>query len=90
MQLGGELTDFIVVLRNTDAVKAFCGRGHLSVGASLSAAAGPLGRSADADLRAGDGGAAACYSYSCSKGMRWLAPSNVREVMCAVEHLGHK
>ncbi|CAK9151730.1 unnamed protein product [Ilex paraguariensis] len=67
-QVGGELTDFIIVLRTTDAVKTFCGYGHLSVGAGLSAAVGTVGRAAEADFRAGDGGYAACYTYSCSKG----------------------
>ena len=65
---GGELTDFIIVLRTTDAVKTFSGNIHLSVGAGLSAAVGIVGRAAEADVRAGDGGYAACYTYSCSKG----------------------
>lgn len=69
LQAGGELTDFIVVLRTEEAVKTFSGNTHLSVGAGISAAAGIVGRSAEADLRAGDGGYAACYTYSCSKGM---------------------
>ncbi|XP_008790050.1 uncharacterized protein LOC103707375 isoform X1 [Phoenix dactylifera] len=67
-QAGGELTDFIIVLRTKDAVKTFSGNTHLSVGAGISAAAGIVGRTAEADLRAGDGGYAACYTYSCSKG----------------------
>ncbi|XP_072960983.1 uncharacterized protein [Typha angustifolia] len=67
-QAGGELTDFIIVLRNKDAVRTFSGNAHLSVGAGISAAAGIIGRAAEADLRAGDGGYAACYTYSCSKG----------------------
>eukprot|EP00249_Psilotum_nudum_P017196 c26205_g1_i2 orf=424-2112(+) len=67
-QVGGELTDFIIVLRTSRAVKAFSGHIHLSVGAGISAAAGPLGRAAEADLHVGDGGAAACYTYSCSQG----------------------
>jgi lipid-binding SYLF domain-containing protein len=29
---------------------------------------GIVGRAAEADVRAGDGGYAACYTYSCSKG----------------------
>ncbi|GKB03888.1 RING/FYVE/PHD-type zinc finger family protein [Tanacetum coccineum] len=66
--VGGELTDFIIVLRNSDAVKTFGGNAHLSVGAGASAAAGIIGRAAEADFRAGDGGYAACYTYSCSKG----------------------
>ncbi|TMW86585.1 hypothetical protein EJD97_021174 [Solanum chilense] len=67
-QAGGELTDFIIVLRTTDAVKTFGGDAHLSVGAGVSAAAGIIGRTAEADLRAGTAGYAACYTYSCSKG----------------------
>ncbi|CAL9105719.1 unnamed protein product [Musa textilis] len=67
-QAGGELTDYVIVLRNKDAVRIFSGNAHLSVGAGLSAAAGIVGRTAEADLRAGDGGHAACYTYSCSKG----------------------
>lgn len=67
-QVGGELTDFIVVLRTEDAVKTFSGKAHVSVGAGVSAAAGIVGRAAEANLRAGDGGYAACYTYSCSKG----------------------
>jgi hypothetical protein len=49
-------------------VKAFCSRIHFSMGAGVSAAAGPVGRAAEADIRAGDRGAATCYTYSCSKG----------------------
>nr|XP_010915462.1 lateral signaling target protein 2 homolog isoform X1 [Elaeis guineensis]XP_029119064.1 lateral signaling target protein 2 homolog isoform X1 [Elaeis guineensis]XP_029119065.1 lateral signaling target protein 2 homolog isoform X1 [Elaeis guineensis] len=67
-QAGGELTDFIIVLRTKEAVKTFSGNTHLSVGAGISASAGIVGRAAEADLRAGDGGYAACYTYSCSKG----------------------
>ncbi|KAL2341022.1 hypothetical protein Fmac_008962 [Flemingia macrophylla] len=67
-QAGGELTDFIIVLRTNDAVKTFSGNMHVSLGAGLSAALGVVGRSAEADVRAGDGGYAACYTYSCSKG----------------------
>ncbi|KAG8070199.1 hypothetical protein GUJ93_ZPchr0006g40943 [Zizania palustris] len=68
-QAGGELADFIIVLRNTDAIKTFSGKAHLSVGAGLSASVGHVGRVAEADFRAGDGGYAACYTYSCSKGL---------------------
>ena len=57
------------MLRNTDAIRTFSGKAHLSVGAGVSASAGHVGRVAEADFRAGDGGYAACYTYSCSKGM---------------------
>ncbi|KAL9325780.1 hypothetical protein ACSQ67_006425 [Phaseolus vulgaris] len=67
-QIGGELMDFIVVLRDMKAVKTFCSRMHLSLGAGCSAAAGPVGRVLEADIRAGDRGTGMCYTYSCSKG----------------------
>ncbi|KAF8413674.1 hypothetical protein HHK36_001666 [Tetracentron sinense] len=71
-QAGGELTDFIIVLRTNDAVKTFSGNMHVSIGAGLSAAVGIVGRAAEADVRAGDGGYAACYTYSCSKGASFV------------------
>ncbi|KAG0485737.1 hypothetical protein HPP92_009816 [Vanilla planifolia] len=67
-QAGGEFTDFIIVLRTTDAVKNFSGNVHISVGVGVSMAAGIVGRAAEADLHAGAGGFAACYTYSRSKG----------------------
>lgn len=50
----------------------FSGTAHLSVGAGMSAAVGIIGRAAEADIRAGDGGYGACYTYSCSKGCQKL------------------
>ncbi|CAD5191432.1 unnamed protein product [Musa acuminata subsp. malaccensis] len=67
-QIGGELMDFIVVLHGSKAVKAFSSNMHISLGAGLSFAAGPVGRVFEADLRAGDKGSGMCYTYSCSKG----------------------
>ncbi|KAL6574128.1 hypothetical protein OROHE_001670 [Orobanche hederae] len=67
-QAGGELTDFIIVLRTNDAVKNFCSDAHMSIGAGVSAAVGIIGRTAEADMRAGPSGFASCYTYSCSKG----------------------
>lgn len=56
------------MLRTKSAIKTFSGNVHFSIGAGLSAAAGTVGRAAEADVRAGVGGYAACYTYSCSKG----------------------
>lgn len=67
-QAGGELMDFIIVLHDSKAVKTFCSRMHFSLGAGCSAAAGPVGRVLEADLRAGDRGSGMCYTYSCTKG----------------------
>lgn len=60
--------DFIIVLHGSNAVKTFSSRMHFSLGAGLSAAAGPVGRVLEADLRAGEKGSGMCYTYSCSKG----------------------
>ncbi|XP_071718950.1 SH3 domain-containing protein PJ696.02-like [Rutidosis leptorrhynchoides] len=67
-QAGGEFADLIIVLRSEEAVKTFCSDVHLSFGAGLSAAVGVVGRTAEANVRAGSGGYAACYTYSCTKG----------------------
>lgn len=68
------MMDFIIVLHDSRAVKTFCSRMHFSIGAGCSAAAGPVGRVLEADLRAGDRGSGMCYTYSCSKGtVTWIA-----------------
>jgi lipid-binding SYLF domain-containing protein len=67
-QVGGELMDYIIVLHDYKAVKTFCSRMHFSLGAGCSAAAGPIGRVVEADIRAGDKGSGMCYTYSCTKG----------------------
>ncbi|KAJ3679556.1 hypothetical protein LUZ60_017567 [Juncus effusus] len=67
-QIGGELTDFILVLHGSESVKTFTSQMHFSLGAGLSAAAGPVGRVLEADVRAGEKGSGCCYTYSLSKG----------------------
>ncbi|KAI3740211.1 hypothetical protein L2E82_30635 [Cichorium intybus] len=67
-QGGGEFADLIIVLRSEEAVKTFSSDVHVSVGAGLSAAVGITGRTAEANMRAGTGGYATCYTYSCTKG----------------------
>lgn len=64
--------DFIIVLHDSKAVKTFCSRMHFSLGAGCSAAAGPIGRVVEADLRTGDKGSGMCYTYSCSKGSKLI------------------
>lgn len=70
------------MLRTSKAVETFSGNVHLSVGAGLSAAVGVVGRAAEADIRAGDGGYAACYTYSCSKGTLIFVPFLFRINSC--------
>ncbi|MGI9088601.1 MAG: YSC84-related protein [Chthoniobacterales bacterium] len=64
-QIGAQITDFVFVLNTGDAVRAFSRDGNVTLGADLSAAAGPVGR----DLQAGVTPTAAVYTYSRSKGL---------------------
>jgi len=67
--IGGELTDYVILLNTQSAVDAFSGRGQVALGGELDVALGPVGRSAGGDLHLGDGGIAPAYTYSHSKGL---------------------
>jgi lipid-binding SYLF domain-containing protein len=69
LQIGGELTDVMLVLTTDSAVETFKSRGQLSVGAELGVSAGPYGRSAEMDVQAGNKGAAHAFSYAHSQGL---------------------
>src|SRR5574337_1481622 len=63
-QIGGEVSEFVIVLNTAEAVKAFSRGGNVSLGADLSVAAGPVGRTAGASIMP----VAAVYTYSRSQG----------------------
>lgn len=65
LQIGAEVTDFVFVLNNDEAVRAFSHGGNVKIGADASAVAGPVGRHAEADVMP----TAAIYTYSRSKGL---------------------
>src|SRR5713101_7240502 len=65
LQIGAEMTDFVIVLNNDAAVRAFSKGGNVTLGADASVAAGPVGRAAEADVTP----KAAVYTYSKSKGL---------------------
>ena len=65
LQFGAEVTDFVFVLNNDAAVRAFSRGGNVTLGADASVAAGPVGRAAEANVVP----RAAIYSYSRSKGL---------------------
>lgn len=67
-QLGGELTDLMLVLHSDEAVKAFCSNVRVSLGGTVSVAVGPVGRQAEATMVVGEMGHSTIYSYSCTKG----------------------
>ncbi len=65
LQAGAQVTDFVIVLNNDAAVQAFSRGGNVTIGADVSAAAGPVGRTAAGAVTP----AAAVYTYSKSKGL---------------------
>src|SRR6266700_3194197 len=65
LQAGAQVTDFVIVLNNDAAVQAFSRGGNLTIGADVSAAAGPVGRTASGAITP----RAAVYTYSKSKGL---------------------
>jgi SH3 domain-containing YSC84-like protein 1 len=65
LQVGAEVTEFVFVLNTDNAVQAFSRGGNVQIGGSLSAAAGPVGRSAEAGVLP----VAAVYTYSRSQGL---------------------
>src|SRR5438552_3130880 len=64
-QIGAEVTDFVFVLNNNAAVRAFSKGGNVTLGADASVAAGPMGRDAHVAVAP----TAAIYDYSRSKGL---------------------
>jgi lipid-binding SYLF domain-containing protein len=64
-QAGVQVSEYVIILNTEEAVKAFSQGSNVTLGASLSAAVGPLGRSAEA----GAAPQAAIYTYSRSQGI---------------------
>jgi SH3 domain-containing YSC84-like protein 1 len=74
-QIGGKTTDLVMFIMNEQGMKDLM-QGHLKVGADVSAAAGPVGRSASADA----GYKAGILTYSSSKGAFIGASINGAEI----------
>ncbi|PVU89477.1 hypothetical protein BB561_005336 [Smittium simulii] len=66
-QIGAQLTDFVMILNTTSAVKAFSHGGNVTLGGNIGVAAGPLGRSAE--VSGAIINVAPVFSYSKSKGL---------------------
>ncbi len=65
LQIGAQVTEFVFVLNTYDAVKAFSQGGNVQLGADVSVAAGPVGRTVEAGVTP----VAAVYTYSRSQGL---------------------
>jgi len=68
-QIGGEITDFVIILTTREALETFSGASQVAVGAEMGISAGPFGRTAEASLNFGDRGLAPVYAYSQSLGL---------------------
>lgn len=75
-QIGAEMTEFVMVLNTDEAVAAFSMGGNVTLGGSLSLAAGPIGRTGEVSGMVGSSGSgsgknkiASVFSYSKSKGL---------------------
>ena len=71
-QLGVRKTDTLLCLMSEHSIEVFeraiDGFAQLKLGTTIAVAAGPIGRDASIDARAGEGGVTACLAYSQSQG----------------------
>ena len=74
LQIGADITDFVIVLNSEEAVRAFAMGGNVTIGGNISAAAGPIGTGGA--VQASLAHPAPMFSYSKSKGMSvpYLSP----------------
>ena len=63
------MTDFVFILNDASAVRAFAQQGSITLGGNVSLAAGPVGRNAEAAGAASLKGVAGIFSYSKTKGL---------------------
>lgn len=66
LQIGADITDFVIVLNSEDAVRAFSLGGNVTIGGNVSATAGPIGTGGS--VQASLAHPAPMFSYSKSKG----------------------
>ena len=66
LQIGADITDFVIVLNSEDAVRAFSLGGNVTIGGNISATAGPIGTGGS--VQASLAHPAPMFSYSKSKG----------------------
>jgi len=69
LQIGGEVTDLMILLNTDKAVEVFASPTQVALGTALGMSVGPVGRAAGTDLHAGDNGLSAASFYAQSKGL---------------------
>lgn len=68
LQIGADITDFVIVLRNEEAVRAFSQGGNVTIGGAVSATAGPIGTGGSVESAIATT-PTPMFSYSKSKGL---------------------
>lgn len=66
--IGADITDYIIILNDSDAVKAFTGDTYFNIGAGVNVSIGTLGRCAEVSIGNG-GGMCTLLSYSQCRGL---------------------
>jgi len=69
LQFGGEITEVMLILTTETAVETFKSRGQVTLGAELGISVGPIGKSVESDVTAGNKGATHAFSYANSRGL---------------------
>jgi len=67
LQIGADITDFVIILNSEDAVRAFSMGGNVTIGGNISASAGPIGTGGS--VQASLAHPSHMFSYSKSKGL---------------------
>eukprot|EP00198_Chlamydomonas_reinhardtii_P009829 XP_001699166.1 predicted protein [Chlamydomonas reinhardtii] len=92
LQLGGQLTDVLLVLRSREALAGLCGGlgAGVVVGGVAALSLGPLGRHADAGvvLNPNNGTSASAYGYSLSRGA-FVGLSLDSSLLCVRNQVNH-
>lgn len=82
LQIGADVTDFVIVLNSEDAVRAFSLGGNMTIGGNVAATAGPIGTGGS--IQSSLAHPAPMFSYSKSKGSyrSLLVPLSVSLMGC--------
>jgi SH3 domain-containing YSC84-like protein 1 len=64
-----DVTDYVIVLHDLEALRAFTGQGQVSLGGEVKISLGGLGRTGSGEMLIGEHGLATALSYCHSKGL---------------------
>jgi lipid-binding SYLF domain-containing protein len=79
LQIGADITDFVIVLNSEDAVRALSLGGNVTIGGNIAASAGPIGTGGS--LQASLAHPSPMFSYSKSRGV-FHSPVHANALRC--------